>query len=240
MWLALFREDDLVRECFRVQGEDVPAFAPLCSKEKALAQFDRATPYLAETFADLGPIREYSAIFRPAIEQLPFQFLSIELEEIASLVPPEHRFEEILTLALRGFDRPGGITFHCDDVSVDFSGAQVSVEISADDGDEIDDELRAEMEELQGAFTEEAAGEPLTIPGFTATSHAQTLGYLGSLREGVGLPPARLYLDGLEYSDDEQWNFTRVLGAGRFGAGFGREVPWEKQDSDFGFTLVER
>ena len=43
---------------------------------------------------------------------------------------------------------------------------------------------------------------------------------------------------GIKYTPDQQWNFTRVLGAGQHGSmGFGREVPWEKEDADFGWSI---
>ena len=79
----------------------------------------------------------------------------------------------------------------------------------------------------------------MTIEGFTANSHAEILDRLASLRAGVRLPSVRMYLDDIKYSDDEGWNFTRVLGAGRHGSmGYGREVPWEKEDADFGFKFI--
>ena len=238
LWLALFRESDLRRKVFKVQGEEVPAFAPVCSKEKALQQLDQAVPYLTKIFPKLEPLKEYGAMFRSAIEPLPYKFVSIELEEIAGLYPKEHRFEEILTLGLRGFGSPDKIHFHCDDVVIDLSGMQISVEPMA--GEDVDDELMAELKELQGLVGAAAGGEKMTIEGFIADSHGQILERLTSIKKpGVRLPSVRMYLDNLKYTDDEQWNFTRVLGAGRHGSmGYGREAPWEKEDADYGFRFI--
>jgi len=236
LWLALFREADLRRKVFKVQGQEVPAFAPVCSKEKALQQLEQAVPYLSKIFPKLGSLKEYGAMFRSAIEPLPYKFVSIELEEIAGLYPNEHRFEEILTLGLRGFDSPDKIHFHCDDVVIDLSGMQVSVEPMA--GEEMDEELTAELKELEGPVGDAAAGEKMTIEGFTADSHGQILERLTSIKSAVRLPSVRMYLDNIKYTDDEGWNFTRILGAGRHGSmGYGREVPWEKEDADFGWEF---
>ncbi|MDN3355779.1 hypothetical protein [Actinomadura sp. DC4] len=45
---------------------------------------------------------------------------------------------------------------------------------------------------------------------------------LAQLREGRPFPPARLVLDGLDASDDDCWNHSRLLGVS-----FLRPVPWE-------------
>lgn len=239
MWLALFREDDLRREVFKVQGEDVPAFAPVCEKEKALRQLDQAVPYLAKLFPQFAGIDEYAKMLRAAIEPLPYRYVSIELEEIAGLYPQEHRFEELLTLGLRGFDRPDEIRFHCDDVTWNLSGLQVSVEPAADE--ELDEEMEAILADLRGGSSFTPGQESAVIPGFTANSHADILERLTTLNVDAGLPSVRMYLDDLEYSDEDQWNFTRVLGAGRYGSmGFGRETPWEKEDANYGWEFISR
>lgn len=241
LWLALFRESDLRRMVFNLQGQEIPAFAPVCTKDQALQQLDQAVPYLTKIFPEFSRLAEYASLFRSAIEPLPYRFISIELEEIAALYPEEHRFEELLTLGLRGFDRPDDIRFHCDDVTLDFSGVQISIEPL--DGGEADEELTEEFEELNAggdpADEEQAVAEEAIIEGFTATSHAEVLERLTTLKPQVGLPSVRMYLDDLEHSDDEAWNFTRVLGAGLHGSmGYGREVPWEKEDADFGWEFT--
>ncbi len=236
LWLALFREGDLRREVFKVQGQEVPAFAPVCPQEQALHQLDQAVPYLAKIFPQFVGLAEYAAMLRAAIEPLPYRFVSIELEEITGQYPAEHRFEELLTLGLRGFDHPDEIRFHCDDVTVDLSGLQFSIEPAA--GEEMDPEMQAILEDI-GADTSTADQDSIVIPGFTAGSHAAVLERLATLNVEAGLPSVRMYLDGLEYSADDQWNFTRVLGAGRYGSmGYGRETPWEKEDAEFGWEFI--
>jgi len=192
LWLALFREGDLRRKVFKVQGEEVPAFAPVCPKDQALRQLDLAVPYLSKILPKLGPLAEYPSMFRSAIEPLPFRFVSIELEEIAGLYPKEHRFEELLTLGLRGFDSPDDIRFHCEDVTIDLSGMQISFEPMA--GDEEDEELMEELKELNSGGPPAGAGK-VTIEGFTAKSHAQVLERLTTIKTKVRLPSARMYLD---------------------------------------------
>ncbi|WP_425615749.1 hypothetical protein NA78x_005680 [Anatilimnocola sp. NA78] len=225
-WLALFREGDLRQTKFEVQGTDVSAFAPLCTKAKALEQFDAAVPYLESILQQLGELKVYARLFRQAVAATPQKLISIELEEIANLYPPQHRFEEILRLALRGFDRPEGIHFECEDVEIEIDGLQIELEES----EEVSDELKSLMDDH--------SGEPITVEGFTLNSHAEVLTRLTGLRLECPLPTAKMYLDDIEYTEDEQWNFTRVLGAGRHGSmGFGREVPWEKEEANFGWEV---
>lgn len=231
LWLALFREDDLKHATFEVQDQTVNAFAPLCTKEKSLAQLDAAGPYLDSILPELGGLKEYVALFREAVAAVPQKFISIELEEIAGLYPEEHRFEEFLTLALRGFDRPEGIHFECEDVEMTFG----NITIEGTDGEPLDDDdPLAELNAFEGLED----SEPFTIEGFTANSHAEVLTRISGLRMESPLPSARMYLDDLEYSGDEQWNFTCILGAGQHGSmGIGREVPWEKEDANFGWEF---
>ena len=59
------------------------------------------------------------------------------------------------------------------------------------------------------------------------------------IHDGLPFPSARLYLDGKEISPEDQWNFTRILGAGQFGsAGWGRPVPWETKGADYTYAFV--
>jgi hypothetical protein len=106
LWLALFREDDLRRETFDVDGDEVPAFAPVCKSSQALEQLSAALPHLNRLFRAEGPFDEYLAMLRQGIVQAGYQYLTIELEEISALYPPEHKFDELLTLGIRGFSAP--------------------------------------------------------------------------------------------------------------------------------------
>lgn len=279
LWLALFREDDLRRQTFDVDGEATPAFAPVCSKQKALAQLAAALPRLERALPELGPLGDYVAMFRAAIEPMPYEYVTIELEEVASMRPEEHRYDELLTLALRGFDSPEGIRFHCEDATVtlrSFSVSQLDLdemddEASGLDGDDEDghdeedadeddswgddesfdgeddaqddDEERDEHEhddgEQDGGERRFVFGAPQEMPvmGFTCESHSDVLRKICGLREAA-LPSVRRYLDNLECDEDEDWNFTQLLGVGVYGSpGYGREVPWEHEDADYGWQL---
>lgn len=100
LWLALFRDTDLVERTFTQEGETFVAKAPICDRERALEQFDAAIPYLEEEFYGYGPLTEYAALFRSAIEPLPFRYVTIELEEFACMARSREMFEETLHAAL--------------------------------------------------------------------------------------------------------------------------------------------
>ncbi len=81
-------------------------------------------------------------------------------------------------------------------------------------------------------------GEKMVFKGFKADSHAGILEKISFLKTNIKLPSVNMYIDDLPYTEDEQWNFTRIFGAGKFGSlGYGREVPWEKEDADYGWAI---
>ena len=236
LWLALFREDDLRRETFDVDGEQEPAYAPVCATSKALDQLDATLSYLNRVFRTEGPFDDYIAMLRQAIEQAGYQHITIELEEISGLYPEEHKFDEILTLAFRGFSNPDDIQFNCSDVEMPLPDFGAPIEGPEGDLSDLLDNLKPGQELT---FQYQMSDKTTTIPGFTLDSHRDVLIQLSQLRTGVKLPSARMYLDDLKYSDDDQWNFTRVIGAGREGSlGLGRETPWEKEGADYGFRFI--
>lgn len=68
--------------------------------------------------------------------------------------------------------------------------------------------------------------------------HERFLG-ITQIRDGVPFPSATMYLDGKEFGPEDQWNFTRIIGAGKFGSfGWGREVPWETKDANYSFAYT--
>jgi hypothetical protein len=236
LWLALFREDDLRREVFDADGEEVPAYAPICATAKALEQLHAALPYLNRVFSAEGPFDDYISMLRKAIEQAGYQYITIELEEISGLYPEEHKFDELLTLGIRGFSQPDGVHLICPDVEVPLPDFEQVMEGPAGDLADLLDNL-GPGEELTFQF--KSSGKTATIPGFAIESHRDVLLQLSQLRSGLKLPSARMYLDDQAYSDDDQWNFTRAIGAGREGSlGAGREAPWEKEGADYGFRFI--
>jgi hypothetical protein len=232
LWLALFRESDIRRTVFQVEGKNVSAYAPVCPKETALAQLDQAIPHLSRIFPELGALAEYGTMFRSGVAPLPYRYLSLELDQIAPLYPSEHRFEELFTLGLRGFERPETIRFRRETV-VDSAAAQNTNESmpGVEGGNELLEEFKELMTEDSGSDDEKER-----FDGFEANPHADVLIRLTSLRPNCSLPSVRMYLDDLTHSDDDVWNFTHVLGSGRYGSmGYGREIPWEKESADFGW-----
>ncbi|MBS0264137.1 MAG: hypothetical protein JSS02_19530 [Planctomycetes bacterium] len=230
LWLALFREADLNSRVYQTAGDSVHYYAPVCAKTKALEHLAVAVPNLARLFAQPAGLADYVNLLRSAIEMLPYRFISIELNEIARCYPREHRFEDLLISALRGFDVPQQkVDFQCPLVTIELPRSGTDVVSRAGPNRHIYKELREMMS--SGV----AQGGKLTIAGFSLNSHADVLGRLSGIRFGGRLPAARMYLDDLSFSDEDRWNFTSLLGTGRHASkGYGREVPWEKEGANFG------
>ncbi|MEZ6142344.1 MAG: hypothetical protein R3B84_17435 [Zavarzinella sp.] len=100
LWLALFRESDLIQRTFTQEGKTLLAIAPRCDLRRAVGQLDAAIPYLEELFYGYGKLDEYAQLFRSALENLPYQYVTIELEEIACMAKSRVEFEEILRKSL--------------------------------------------------------------------------------------------------------------------------------------------
>src|SRR5262249_29046416 len=102
LWLALFRPADLVQRTFTEDGRALVAEAPLCARKRAIGQLNAAVPYLEELFFDCGPLDEFGARFRKALEPLRYRSLTIELEEIACMAHSGQEFYDPLRAALAG------------------------------------------------------------------------------------------------------------------------------------------
>jgi hypothetical protein len=245
LWLALFREGDLQTKVFNTEDGDVSAFAPVCSKEKAIQQLRQAIPHLVKIFPNLGPLEDYCALFCSAIESLPYQYVTIELQEISWLYSEEQHFTELLKMALRGFDCPDNLHLPSNKEKSILSKMQLYLEQMGREiifVGEVDDEKLNNIlfDPNKSEITDLADFDKIsTTEEITVVTHTQILEQLTSLRASVQLPSVRMYLDNLPYSEDEQWNLTRVLGAGLYGSmGYGREVPWEKEDADYGWKIT--
>ena len=229
LWLTLFREGDLRRQVLRVNRKEIRALAPICRREKALGQLREGIAHLERILPGLGPLCEYGALFGKALEAVDFEYVTLEVGEIAELYPKEHRFEEILTLALRGFDRPDEVRFACPDVKSVLDEEDSSLDLAAL-GD-IPPEIRAALGRLHVAKSDRAV-ETVGFQGFTANSHAELLGRVTGIPGGRVLPPVRMLLDGMEYSPADLEAHKRILGLGKQrSTGCGMEVPWERKDS---------
>ncbi len=257
LWMALFREDDLREETLIDEdGDEITTFAPVAPVAKAIAQIKAALPYLNTTFSGEGPFDEYVEMIVNTVENSGFEYVTIDLCEIDDMLPPEAQFNEMLKKSLRGFDNPEGITHHTDDLIMQEPSIEGVHEMLADltkqlglSDEEDDDEEAPSIEELLSGMIDSSQrnvldmpldGEMVTIPGFDCNNHRDLLCEICMINDDVKLPSVRMYLDDLEYSDEEQWNFTRVIGAGKFGSlGIGRETPWEKEGADYGFEAIQ-
>ncbi len=225
LWLALYRETDLRSGTFEIDGEQMPTIAPICRTEAAISQLNASLPYLNSIFANEGSLDDYVEMLASALQHSGFKYTTIELGEIADLYPEEHRFDDLIAMALRGFSEPDEISIECPDVV--WQLPDLSSPIKGPDGTLPDllDEL-GPADEVTYEYA--PSDKSITIPGFSLVSHRDVLLQLCQLRPGLILPSVRMYLDDCDYSEDEEWNFGRVLGAGRDVTAFGRKVPWEK------------
>lgn len=92
LWQALFRPADIVRKIFVVDGDEIATEAPLAKRTTAIEQLREAAPYFTELFAAEGGIDEYAVFLIEALESVPHQYVTIELQEIACLTNPEQAF----------------------------------------------------------------------------------------------------------------------------------------------------
>ena len=179
LWLALFRPQNLRQQTFEVDGEEITVEAPIVERATALAQLEESRPYFNSLFEAAGSLDDYYAFFRQLLESATGKYVTIELQEVATLYEDEQQFY---------------------------------------------DEVRAALAAIGSPVNEEDQHRLMEIC---------------QLPSNLKFPSARMYLDHLDYSDDDQWAFTRVLGAGQFGSlGIGKEVPWECEDADFRFEFI--
>lgn len=216
LWLALFREGDLKRKTFEIDGEKIPAFAPITLRDQAVVRLNETIPYLEKILPWLGNLGDHAAMMRKAIAAVPHRFISIELEEIAGLYPPEHQFEKLFTLALRGFDHPHSVSFQCNSKRMLFP---IEGKLDPDTVEEL---------KAMGATLGADGRWGVILEGIDASNHADILDQVAQLKTGVAPAPARYHLDNLECTDDAKTNYGNVLGFGRYESfGYGRNVPWE-------------
>ncbi len=246
LWLAMFRSEDIAEKV--ITGDDNEDFcygSPLCTVEKALRQLDDALPKLQAILGAHNDIAGYVALFREAIANAGHTYVTIEYDEIENLYPDD-RTTDMIELALLGWDQPDGIHYKVEPQSWSRPSLENIQQAIAEgkiqmpdfaaaiqgDGDKDSDEFALDFSEVEG--------EEVRMDGFELNSHGEVLMELTQIKldEGAKLPPARMYLDELDYSERDQWNFTRMLGCGVHGSmGYGREVPWEKEDADFGYEI---
>ena len=106
LWTALFRPADIVARTFDADGEKVYVEAPLTGKKDTLVNLGQALPYFNRLFADEGTLDEYARFLRQAIEAAPYEFVTIEMEEIAACYDDPKEFYDMFRAALSGIGGP--------------------------------------------------------------------------------------------------------------------------------------
>lgn len=178
-WLALFREGNIRRTKFEIEGEKIEVEAPIVERTKGLEQLEAALPYFNKMFQQEGQLDSHFAQLKQALSTLPYRFVTIELVEIAMMYDDEQWYY---------------------------------------------DEFRAALHAIGGKIKPD---DRERILGIT------------NLRDGVSWPKATMYLDRVEFGPEDQWNLSRLLGVGQYGSfGWGRIVPWETPDADYGFAFT--
>lgn len=101
LWSGLFRAADLVSHTFDVDGEKIATQAPLVERTKGVQQLREAGPYFSLLFQAEGSLHDYVAFLLSEVEQAPFDYLTIELQEIAEQDGSPEEFFALFQSGLR-------------------------------------------------------------------------------------------------------------------------------------------
>jgi hypothetical protein len=104
LWFALFRPGDIVRKTFTLDGTKVAVQAPLTTVKKAVRQLDEAVAYFNKLFRREGPLDEYAAFLRQALEGIEYRHITIDLHEIAIMYKTRKEFYGEFRTALEYID----------------------------------------------------------------------------------------------------------------------------------------
>lgn len=105
IWLALFREDDLVEEEFSAGLATANMLAPIAERSKALKQLEAATESLKRAFPGVPHICGYVDLMLKELDEFPHKYFAIDLFEIEERVDTDE-FRRRLRHCLRGFSDP--------------------------------------------------------------------------------------------------------------------------------------
>ncbi|MES2789203.1 MAG: hypothetical protein V4719_06240 [Planctomycetota bacterium] len=110
LWMALFRPNNIVRKTFTVDGDDIVTEAPIVARTLAIRQLVEAVPYFNKLFAAEGRLDEYAEFLQQALESVDYEYVTIELHEIACLADSEQNFYDSFreALAAIGTDETSG------------------------------------------------------------------------------------------------------------------------------------
>lgn len=92
LWMAMFRPADIVRKTFDLDGEELVTEAPLAARSTAIRQLREAVPYFNTMFGSEGRVNDYAELMTQALEAAPYEFVTVELQEIACLADSEQDF----------------------------------------------------------------------------------------------------------------------------------------------------
>jgi hypothetical protein len=104
LWFALFRPGDMNRKTFTLEGRKVAVQAPLTTVKKAIGNLDEAVPYFNRLFRREGPLDEYAAFLRQALEGIEYRYITIDLHEIAIMYQTRKEFYGDFRTALECID----------------------------------------------------------------------------------------------------------------------------------------
>jgi hypothetical protein len=113
IWLALFREDDLVEENILIDGASTNVFAPIAERSKALLQLQAAFEPLRQAFPDVPQICGYVDLMLKELDQFQHKYFTVDLFEIEDLAGPSD-FRKRVRHCLRGFSNSGAKEMFCD------------------------------------------------------------------------------------------------------------------------------
>lgn len=106
LWPALFTPEDFQRADFEVDGEVVIGQAPSAPKQKVLETLRRRRTGVVQAFKGIGDLAPYVNMLERVVEDAPYEFISIEMDEIAALNDPEEEFYGAFKRLLSGLDAP--------------------------------------------------------------------------------------------------------------------------------------
>jgi hypothetical protein len=104
LWTALFRPSDIVRKTFVVEQSEIAAEAPLVARSTAIRQLQDALPYLNRLFAAEGVLDDYAAFLSQVLEAVGYEYVTVELQEIACLTNPEQKYYDNFHTTLAGIN----------------------------------------------------------------------------------------------------------------------------------------
>jgi hypothetical protein len=82
----MFRAGDIEGKTFDTEEGPLYAEAPLAQRTKALRQLREGIPFFNELYEEEGSLDEYAAFLAQALEEAPFEYVTIEMQEIACII----------------------------------------------------------------------------------------------------------------------------------------------------------